>query len=81
MQHISQSVVPENISFKDNWFTTYIEDDTREIPRHKPSVAPENKINTLSSFPFELGAHEGPTSKGECASDLKNPVSERVPNT
>ena len=42
VQRSSQSVAPENIDLKDNWFIPDIEEYPRETTSHNPSVAPEN---------------------------------------
>ena len=50
VQSSSQSVVLENIDFKDTWFNPDLEEDTIKNSGHVPRVAPDNNRNTLISL-------------------------------
>ena len=82
VQLSSQIGEPDNINLKDNWFTPDLEEDPRETPNHKPSVAPENNNNMLTlpqSVPY---VKESPNRKGASISEvIKHPASEGFRNT
>ena len=54
MQRIPKRGEPENIYFKDTWFTTDLEEYPSKPPSHDPGVAPENNNKTLTWYQSEL---------------------------
>ena len=48
VQRRSKRYVPENIDLKDTWFTTDLEEYTREPQTHVPIVPPENNRNIIT---------------------------------
>ena len=82
LQSILQSGTPQNIDMKYNWFTPDIEEDTREIPSHEPSIAPQNNNKTLILPHSKPHVQEIPAIKGDPVSKvIKNPASDGVQNT
>ena len=79
VQQRSKSGAQDNIDLNDNWFTPYIEEDTRKPPNHEPSVTPENTYKMITLLQYVLHEQESPSIEGASVSEvIKLPASERV---
>ena len=82
MQRSSQSGASENISLKDSWLTTDLDEDPRKTPSHDTSVSLENNNIMLTLSQSIPHVQENPSRKGASASEVIDfTASEGVRNT
>ena len=69
-QQSSRRAAPENIDLKDNFFTTYLEEDPSETPIHELIIDPGNTNKVLTLSKYEPNIQEIMASKGESSSEI-----------
>ena len=79
LQPRSQRGAPDNINFRDTWFTQDLEGDPSKTPSHVPRIPPDNNINTIPSKQPVRQVQENTVNEGASVSEvIKIPYSEGV---